>query len=191
MASIEGSKNEVRLHRVLGTSDLVLLNIAAIVGLRWLSTAAQIGPSSLVLWILGLACFFIPLALAVIELSSRLPGEGGLYLWAKAAFGDVHGFIAGWTYWIANLVFFPSALLFSAGVSVHIGGDRWIALATDDSYNLIYCLTVLWIATGLSILGLERAKWLQNIGGIATWIAAALILAAGAPAAFRFGPATA
>ncbi|HSE11216.1 MAG TPA: APC family permease, partial [Rudaea sp.] len=191
MARVEESKNEVRLHRVLGTSDLVLLNIAAIVGLRWLSTAAQIGPSSLVLWVLGLAGFFIPLALAVIELSSRLPGEGGLYLWAKAAFGDVHGFIAGWTYWIANLVFFPSALLFGAGISLYIGGDRWLALAADGNYNLVYCLAVLWIATGLSILGLERAKWLQNIGGVATWLAAAMILAAGALAAYRFGPATA
>jgi amino acid transporter len=87
-------ENETRLHRVLGASDLVLLNISAIVGLRWLSTAAQIGPSSLVLWVLGLLGFFIPLALAVIELSSRMPGEGGLYLWSKAAFGDMHGFIA-------------------------------------------------------------------------------------------------
>lgn len=191
MATVAPLKNEVRLHRVLGTRDLVLLNISAIVGLRWLSTAAQIGPSSLVLWVLGLACFFIPLALAVLELSSRMPGEGGLYLWAKAAFGDVHGFIAGWTYWIANLVFFPSALLFGAGVCLYIGGDRWLALAADGSYNLIYCLSVLWIATGLSILGLERAKWLQNIGGIATWVAAAMILAAGALAAYRFGPATA
>ena len=46
-----------KLHRVLGTWDLVLLNIAAIVTLRWLSTAAQIGPSSLTLWVLGLIGF--------------------------------------------------------------------------------------------------------------------------------------
>ena len=62
------------------TRDLVLMNIAAIVGLRWLSTAAQVGPSSLALWMLGLVLFFLPLALTVLELSSRIPGEGGLYL---------------------------------------------------------------------------------------------------------------
>lgn len=191
MVTSTSSKNEARLHRVLGTWDLVLLNIAAIVGLRWLSTAAQIGPSSLVVWALGLVGFFIPLALAVVELSSRMPGEGGLYLWSKAAFGDMHGFIAGWTYWIANLVFFPSTLLFGAGIALYVGGDRWLALASDSSYNTLYCLAVLWIATGLSILGLERAKWLQNIGGIAAWIAAALILAAGLLAWYSFGAATA
>ena len=118
-----------RLHRVLGTRDLVLLNIAAIVGLRWLSTAAQIGPSSLTLWLLGLLIYFVPVALTVLELSSRIAGEGGLYLWTKAAFGDAHGFVAGWCYWVSNLVFLPSALLFGAGVLLHTGGSRWLPLA--------------------------------------------------------------
>lgn len=119
-----------------------------------------------------------------------MPGEGGLYLWSKAAFGDMHGFIAGWTYWVSNLAFFPAVLLFSAGVFLHIGGDRWLAHAGDSHYNLVYCLIVLWAATWLGILGLERSKWVQNIGGMATWSAAALVLMAGAWAAYRFSSAT-
>ena len=178
------------LRRVLGTWDLVLFNIVAIVGLRWLSTAAQIGQSSLVIWLLGLIGFFLPMALAILELSSRMPGEGGLYLWSKAAFGDMHGFMTGWSYWVSNLVFFPSLLLFSAGISLHVGGGNWLAYAGNGGYNLSYCLVVLWMATGLGILGLQRAKWLQNIGGIAIWTAAALILGAGALAAYQFGSAT-
>jgi len=69
--------------------------VSAIVGLRYLSIAAQMGPSSLALWLLGLITFLIPAALTVLELSSRLPGEGGMYLWSKAAFGELHAFIAG------------------------------------------------------------------------------------------------
>lgn len=191
MVTTSMDKAVPRLHRVLGTWDLVLFNIAAIVALRWLSIAAQVGPSSLVLWLLGLVGFFVPLALAVLDLSSRVPGEGGLYLWSKAAFGDTHGFIVGWTYWVSNLAYFPTALLFSAGIFLHVGGDRWLQHASDGGYNLAYCLGVLWIATGLGVLGLERAKWLQNAGGIATWTAAALILASGVLAAWRFGSATA
>lgn len=178
------------LHRVLGTWDLVLLNVVAIVGLRWLSTAAQIGPASLVMWVLGLVLFFVPMAVAVLELSSRMPGEGGLYLWSKAAFGDMHGFIAGWSYWSGNLAFLPSALMFSAGIFLHVGGERWLHLAGDGAYTLAYCMTVLWTATGLGILGLNRAKWLQNLGGIATWTAATLIIVAGAVTVYRFGSAT-
>lgn len=65
------------LHRALGTFDLVLLNVSAIVGLRYLSIAAQMGPSSLALWLLGLTTFLIPAARTVLELGSRLPGEAG------------------------------------------------------------------------------------------------------------------
>lgn len=190
MDTTSTEKNVSGLHRVLRTRDLVLLNVAAIVGLRWLSTAAQIGPSSLLMWLLGLICFFIPLAFAILELSSRLPGEGGLYLWSKHAFGHLHGFIAGWTYWVSNIVYYPSVLLFSAGIFLHVGGESWQSFAGNSSYNAMYCLAVLWTATGLNILGLERAKWLQNIGGIATWSAATLILAAGAYSWYRYGAAT-
>ena len=178
------------LHRVLSTRDLVLMNVVAIVGLRWLSTAAQVGPSSLVLWILGLAVFFLPVALTVLELSSRIPGEGGLYLWTQEAFGDAHGFIAGWSYWVSNIVFFPSVLLFGAGVLLYTGGARWLHLAESAAYNGICCLAVVWLATLLNISGLERARWLQNAGGIATWIVAALVLAGGAISWFRFGSAS-
>ncbi len=179
-----------QLRRVLGTWDLVLLNIAATVSLRWLSTAAHIGPSSLVLWTMGLFFFLIPLAFAVLELSARVPGEGGLYLWAKAGFGDVHGFVAGWSYWVVNVVYFPSVLLFSAGVFLHVGGERWLAHSSSVAYNSAYCLTVLWAATGLNILGLERAKWVANLGGMAAWTVATLVIGAGAVAWYRFGPAT-
>jgi glutamate:GABA antiporter len=178
------------LHRALGTFDLVLLNVSAIVGLRYLSIAAQIGPSSLTLWLLGLITFLIPAALTVLELSSRLPGEGGMYLWSKAAFGELHAFIAGWSYWIANLVFFPSLLLFGAGAFLYIHGGTWLKLADDPIYNGAFCLSVLWLAILLNIAGLERAKWLQNLGAVATWTIGALVLCGGVLAWRRFGAAT-
>lgn len=179
-----------RMHRALGVRDVVLFNIAAIVGLRWLSVAAQIGPSSLVLWGVALVIFFLPLASAASELGSRLPGEGGLYLWSKAAFGEMHGFVCGWSFWAANIVFFPSLLLFLAGVSVYIAGDRWLALATNATYNAIYCVIALWAVTFLNVIGVQRAKWLQNIGGIATWLIAAIIIVSAGFAWHRFGAAT-
>ena len=63
-AGVEGTP---KLHRALGTFDLVLLNVSAIVGLRYLSMAAQIGPASLTLWALGLITFLLPAALTVEE----------------------------------------------------------------------------------------------------------------------------
>jgi amino acid transporter len=180
----------LKLRRTLGTFDLVLLNVAAIVGLRYLSLAAQIGPSSLALWLMGMVTFLIPAALTVLELSSRLPGEGGVYLWSKAAFGDLHAFIAGWSYWIANLVFFPSLLIFGAAAFLYMHGGTWLKLADNPLYNGAFCLGVLWLAITLNIVGLERAKWLQNVGAVATWMVGALLLCGGVLAWHRFGAAT-
>lgn len=179
-----------RLGRTLGTFDLVLLNVVAIVGLRWISTAAQAGPASLVLWILACVVFFIPSGLAVQELSSRIPHEGGLYLWARAAFGETHGFLVGWAYWLVNLVFFPSLLLFISGIVLHIGGGPHPALAESPLYNALACLALLWATTLLNILGLTRAKWLQNVGGLSSIAVAALVVGGGALAWWKFGSAT-
>ena len=178
------------LRRALGTFDLVLLYVAAIIGLRWLSTAAQLGPASVSLWVIACLVFFVPCGLAVQELSSRIPHEGGLYLWTTAAFGETQGFLAGWAYWLQNLVFFPSLLLFVAGVVLHITGGSWLSLAESPLYNGAFCLGLLWAVTLLNIFGLRRAKWLQNVGGIATMAVALLVLTGGAVAWWRYGSAT-
>ncbi|MFQ5744054.1 MAG: APC family permease [Acidobacteriota bacterium] len=185
------SRSEPGLHRALRLSDVVLLNVVAIVGLRWLSTAAQMGPASLVLWILALLVFFVPSGLAVMELSTRIPGEGGVYLWAKEAFGDGHGFLAGWTYWVNNLVYFPSLLLFVAGVFLFVGGDAWLGLGDNALYNAGFSLAVLWLALGLNLIGLERGKWVQNLGAIGTWVSAVILVGFGAWVWFHTGSATA
>lgn len=168
----------------------MLLNVATIVGLRWISTAAQIGPSGLSLWLIGALVFFVPSGLAVQELSSRIPHVGGLYLWTRAAFGDTHGFLAGWAYTLSNLVFLPSLLLFVSGIVLHVGGGSWLSLAENPVYNGVVCLGLLWSATFVNIVGLKIAKWVQNVGGISTLIIAAMVVGGGAIVWWRFGSAT-
>src|SRR3989442_15003596 len=45
----------------------------------------------------------LPVSLACAELSARYPVEGGYYRWARMAFGDFTGDMAGWLVWLANL----------------------------------------------------------------------------------------
>jgi len=165
-----------QLHRSLGVRDIVLFNIAAILGVRWLSTAAQMGPSSVALWVLAVLVFFIPCSLTVSELSSRQPGEGGIYLWSKSAFGEMHGFIAGWAYWVNNVFYFPSLLMFLAGAFLFIGGERWLLLGDSRLYNVVFALTLIWAVIGVNIIGIERAKWLASLGAFAA-IAVFIVLA--------------
>jgi amino acid transporter len=173
------------LHRVLGLRDLVLFNIAAVIGIRWLAAAAQAGSGSLTLWILAAAFFFVPSALAVSTLSMRLPAEGGIYVWSKHAFGEWHGFLCGWCYWLSNLFYFPNLLL--AGVSM---ASYSFGLAENRAWVLGVSLAILWLALGANLLGLALGRWVSNFGGIATYAAGALIIAAGMAVWTRGGSAT-
>ena len=101
----------------MGLRDLVLFNIAAVVGVRWLAAAAHTGPGSITLWLLAAGLFFVPSALAVAALSRRFPQEGGIYVWTRDAFGDWHGFLCGWCYWLSNLFYFPGLLLAGVGMA--------------------------------------------------------------------------
>ena len=76
------------LRRVLRVRDLVFFYVTAVLGMRWVGTAAAAGPSALVIWIVAALTLFVPLAFTVIELSSRYPDEGGIYVWTRHAFGD-------------------------------------------------------------------------------------------------------
>jgi len=167
------------LARVLSLRDLVLLHVVAIVGVRWLLTAARIGPSAIVLWVAAVFLFFIPQGLAVLELSARFPEEGGIYVWAREAFGPFHGFVCGWAYWVNNLVYYPSLIVFIAGNAVYVIGKDAIGLADNPVYQVVFSLTILWLAMGLNIVGLKTGKWVQNVGGIATWAAAAILIVLG------------
>ena len=167
------------LRRVMGLRDLVLLHVVAIVGLRWLLTAANIGPSSIILWLLAVLLFFIPQGLAVLELSSRLPEEGGIYVWTKEAFGPFHGFICGWAYWVNNLIYYPALIVFMAGNAVFILGRQYAGLADNALYQVIFSLSILWLAMGLNIVGLRTGRWVQNTGAIASWIAVAILVILG------------
>src|SRR5690348_1343483 len=114
MSATSAPDAKKQLRRVLGFWDVLLFNIATVLGPRWLAAAGYNGTSSISLWIIAAALFFIPSAFVINELSTRFPDEGGLYVWSKEAFGDFHGFVAGWTYWIYTVFYFPGLLLASA-----------------------------------------------------------------------------
>src|SRR3989454_6963202 len=166
-----------QLPRVMRLSDVVLFNITAIVGLRWLTTAGRIGPASLALWVIAMVIFFLPSAMAVRELADIDPGEGGIYRWATRAFGPRHGFLAGWGYWVNNLVYYPSLLLTSGAIVAYVGGPGFVHLAENKWFIAAFSLGNLWIAVGLNLVGLKVGKWVQNLGAYGTWLPVAIFIA--------------
>ena len=176
--------------RALGFRDLVMFYVVATLSLRWIAVAASAGPSSIVIWFVGLATIFIPLALCVMELSSRYPQEGGMYVWSKRAFGDFAGFMTGWIYWTSNLPYFPAVLYFAASNALYVGGTKWQAAQGSATFFVAFSLFGLGLALGLNVVGLNIGKWLSNLGAIGTWLPVVLLCAVAAAAWWKFGSAT-
>ena len=176
--------------RVLGFRDLVMFYVVATLSLRWIAVAASAGPSSIVIWFIGLATIFIPLALCVMELSSRYPQEGGMYVWSKRAFGDFAGFLTGWIYWTSNLPYFPAVLYFAASNALYVGGTKWQAAQGSATFFIAFSMFGIALALVLNIVGLDVGKWLNNLGAIGTWLPIALLCVVAAVAWWKFGSAT-
>jgi amino acid transporter len=167
----------VSLDRGLGLRDLVLFNLVAVLGLRWLATAAKAGPSAIALWLLAALFFFVPQGLVVGELSSRFPDEGGIYQWTKRALGERHGYVCGWCYWINNVLYYPNLLMSAAVIATYAIGKGDSALASSWTYVLPATLLCLWLAAMLNIVGVGSGKWLQNAGGIGTYVPGVIMVA--------------
>ena len=188
--TVVASAEKSKLRRVMGFWDVHLFCIVTVLGPRWIAAAARNGQSSISLWILAALLFFVPSAFVIVELSTRFPEEGGLYVWTKLAFGDFHGFVAGWTYWIYTVFYFPGLLLASAAMAAYVGGGGMAWMAQDRTFLLAGSFVLLFIAVFMNIIGLHIGKWLQNAGGVGTYLPVVILVAVAAALWWKNGSAT-
>ncbi|MBC7895545.1 MAG: amino acid permease [Cytophagaceae bacterium] len=177
------------LVKTLGVRDLVLFNVVAVLSLRWMATSAAAGPSALSLWVLAGLLFFVPLGLAVSYLSVHQPAQGGMYVWTKRAFGEGHGFMAGWCYWVNNVLYPANLLIATSAMFTYAIGRGGTGLEENWTYVLSATLVMLWIAVAINIVGLQAGKWLQNIGAVATYLPGLVLIALGVRAMLTQPPA--
>jgi amino acid transporter len=181
------STGTTHLKRVLGKRDLVLLFVVAVFNLNVLPSIAANGGVTIWLWIISLVLFFWPQGIAVIELAHRYPGEGGVYLWAKEVFGDFHGFLSGWCYWTNNMMYVPTIMLYFVGVSVFVLGPGHASLGDNKPFALAASVVLLSVLVILNVMGLGVGKWINNLGGIGSFVAAFLLMGLGVVVCLRFG----
>jgi amino acid transporter len=187
LSSTTQPDTQPHLIRALGRRDLVLLFVVAVFNLNVVPSIAANGGVTVWLWIISLLLFFWPQGIAVIELAHRYPGEGGVYLWAKEVFGDFHGFLSGWCYWTNNMLYVPTVMLYFVGVSVYVLGPGHQGLADNKWFASIASLTLLALLTLFNILGLGVGKWINNLGAVGTFVAAAVLIGLGIVIWSRFG----
>lgn len=165
------------LRKELGIADLVLAQILIVIVPEFFGTAVKAGRAHVVLWLLAILLFFIPQALVVAHLNRLMPLEGGLYEWARLAFGDRVGFLVAWNMWLNTTVQVSQiALVATTYISYAFGPTgEWIA----SNQLLLVGASVALIAGMMVVarLGLSVGKWVSNIGSIFTVIILAVLIA--------------
>ena len=175
-AELEAQRHSSTLRRELGIADLALAQILIIIVPEFFGTAVKAGNAHVVLWLLAIVLFFIPHAYVVAHLNRLMPLEGGLYEWARLAFGDRVGFLTAWNIWLLQTVQVSQiALVATTYISYAVPRAAWIA----DNSKAVIVASVALIALMMLIsrLGLSVGKWVSNIGSVFTvFILAVLIL---------------
>ena len=164
------------LKRALGAWDLTFLSVVAIANLNLVPVIAASGPTTIWLWAAALVLFLLPQGITVIELSHRAPGEGGLYIWAKEAFGDFHGFLCGWAYWTTNMFYLPTLLFYLGGTLAYAGPKSIAGLAENRFFFFLLTVGLLWLTALLNIRGIGVGKWVNNSGGWGTLVGASVLV---------------
>lgn len=171
-------KTTATLKRALKLPDLILLNVVAVYTPSTLAQNMPLGKFGIVVWVLAILTFMWPYATAISHLSKLLPREGGVYAWTSLAFGEFHGFICGWCYWVNTFLYVPSVFLGIAAVISLLGGSSTAWLNEDPWAVSAIAIGTLWFSALLHITGLRQGKWLQNIGAVGRLTMAGAILAA-------------
>ena len=183
--------DEEKLIRSLGPWDLTAIAINTIIGtgifLLPSNLMALVGSYSIFAFIIC-AVFVGFIVLCFAEVSSRFQTTGGMYLYAREAFGSAVGFETAWLYWIVRIaVFAATCNAFLIYLSLFLPGvnDGWPRIA-------MICLIVAVITT-INFLGIRQSAITTNIFTVGKLIPLLTFVMIGAffvqPANFIFGDA--
>ena len=155
------------LRKQLGLADLIFACVLMVVIPDFFGVAVKAGPASASLWLLAIVFFFVPQALVVSHLNRRLPLEGGLYEWARVAFGDLPGFLVAWNLWLYVVLYSAAVGLVTTNyLSYVLPQFAWIA----TNRRALFGVTLAIVAALMLVthLGLRVGKWLTNAGSFFT-----------------------
>ena len=177
-----------KLVRGISRWDLTAIAVNTIIGtgifLLPSKVTALIGGYSLIAFI-ACAVIIAFIVLCFAEVSSRFQATGGMYLYAREAFGSVVGFEVGWLYWVVRVTTFAAncnAFLIYLGFFLPSANQGFLRI-------LIIGLVVL-VITIVNLLGVRESAMMTNIFTVGKIIPLLIFAAVGMffiqPANFSF-----
>ena len=170
-------KTEQGLVRGLRRLDLVALVLNVIIGAGIFGLSSQAFALAGAYSVLAYLVCAVPVLLIVLcfaEVGSRFSATGGVYLYAREAFGPVVGFEMGWLAWLTRLTGFAALCNLFADYT----GYFFPGLVSGFSRLAV----VGGVVTGLTvanIAGLRTASWFANVLTVAKLVPLLLLVVAG------------
>lgn len=147
----------VRGVGLLGATALVVVNmVGSSIYTLPASIARDVGPLGLVAWLLT-AIGYLFVAIVYARLGTRFPRTGGPYAYARAAFGDLAGFVVVWSYWLSATIG-NAAIVQSA---VGYAPDLWPDLEVNRALQFALAVALVWILCLVNVLGVRFGVRLQ------------------------------
>lgn len=173
----ESTTNGNTLKKELGTFDLTMLGIGAIIGTGIFvltgAGALTAGPALTISFIIaGLACFFAALSYA--EFASTVPVSGSVYTFTYITLGEFVAFIIGWDLILEYLLavsavsvgwsgYFQSLL---SGLGINLPTVLTAAPGAVDGTKTFFNLPafiIIMLITFLLSIGIKQSKRINNI----------------------------
>jgi len=175
VADVELKQEKAKLVKSLKRWDLVFFSVCAIIGLDAVAGLAKWGLGQGVTWfIIFVFLFLLPYGLVTAELGAAFPAEGGIYTWARMAYGRLPGELTAILYWISNAIWIGGSL-----AAVTIAAVNAFFLEPNGKGDvgtigsIIIGLIFVWLCIGISVVSLKHGKWAGNIGA---WTKAIAVL---------------
>lgn len=156
--------SEPTQKREIGFWTAVSLVIGSMIGSGVFGLPAALaafGGISMLAWVIT-AFGSVMLALVFAHLSRRNPASGGVYAYARDAFGDFGGFIVAWGYWIsmwtANATLAIAFVGYAGPLLSQVTG---VEIATRPVMAAGMAIATLWFLTAVNTLGVKTAGKIQ------------------------------
>jgi glutamate:GABA antiporter len=146
------------LPKVLGTFGLTATYVFIICWITGSSVMAAGGWTAIPMWVLGIVTFLVPAALAVLELGSLWPGQGGVYIWAFRTMGERWSFLGGYLSWVPvvlNTASSPAIVLQFLLLAFHA--------ELGLTMSIIVQLVILWAVVALALAKLAANQRIMTV----------------------------
>lgn len=158
----------------LNKFDAFMLLVCGIMFIDAIAANTSAGVSAISWWLIIGLLYMIPSGFIIGELSGRLPGEGGIFVWIYEGMGPKWAARASWLFFCCGLFIPVSAFVMFS--------DIFFALVFPEAgftARIILAIALIWVLAWVSCRPMAEAKWVTNTAGVIKLSVFALCLLAG------------